>query len=267
MFILFNGLELEVGMKGMKDTIDLLASVGASSIRSWRGTSASKTVTHPPKNLILFDQEACPDCRFVREALTELNLNAMIAPCPEGGESIKKLKQESGSAELPRLFDPNTDENILGRDNIIRYLYKEYRGSIMPSRLENKLLNNLASKLSSTVRLNAGKHYIPAKAAKQPLTLYSFESSPYSRIVRERLCELELPYLLINLGKQQWSDMGPAKLRFTLKPYRPIENTKRAAFFKKHGNVQVPFLIDPNTGEELFESLDIVKYLDKTYKK
>ena len=61
--------------------------------------------------------------------------------------------------------------------------------------------------------------------------------------------------------------MGSAKLRFSLKAYEPIKNTKRDAFFKKHGNVQVPFLIDPNTGVELFESVDIVKYLDKTYKK
>ena len=136
-----------------------------------------------------------------------------------------------------------------------------------PPQLEDNFLNNMASKLASSVRLNAGKRYTPARDTKHPLTLYSFESSPYSRIVRERLCELELPYLLINLGKQQWSDMGSPKFRVSLKPYRPIENTKRDIFFKKHGNVQVPFLIDPNTGEELFESLKIVKYLDDTYKK
>ena len=251
----------------MKNTIDLLASVGASSIRAWRGTSASKTVAQPSKNLVLFDREACPECRFVREALTELNLNVMVVPCPVGGQSIKKLGEESGSSDLPRLFDPNTDENILGREHIIRYLYKEYRGSVMPPKLANTLFNNLASKLASSVRLNAGENYMPARAAQHPLTLYSFESSPYSRIVRERLSELELPYLLVNLGKQQWSDMGPAKLRFSLKPYQPLKNTKRDAFFKKHGNVQVPFLIDPNTGVELFESADIVKYLDRTYKK
>ena len=59
--------------------------------------------------------------------------------------------------------------------------------------------------------------------------------------------------------------MGPAKFHFTLGPYRPLENTKRDDFFKKHGNVQVPFLIDPNTGEELFESQEIVKYLERIY--
>lgn len=251
----------------MKNTLDLMTSLGASSLRSWRGTSASKTVAQPPKNLILFDREACSNCRFVREALTELNLNAMIVPCPLGGKSLQNLEQESGTSEIPRLFDPNTEKNIVGRDNIIQYLYREYRGSEMPPQLRSTFLNNLASTIASSVRLNAGKHYLKARAPKHPLTLYSFESSPYSRLVRERLCELELPYLLINLGKQQWSDMGPAKLRFTLKPYQPIKNTKREEFFKKHGNVQVPFLIDPNTGVELFESIDIINYLDKTYRK
>tara|TARA_R110002072_G_scaffold4280_9_gene30278 strand:+ start:16984 stop:17739 length:756 start_codon:yes stop_codon:yes gene_type:complete len=251
----------------MKKTIAVLSSVSASSVRSWRGTSASKTISQPGKNMILFDREACPECRFVREAFTELNLNATIVPCPEGGRSIQKLEEESGSSELPRLFDPNTDENIVGRGNIITYLFKEYRGSPVPPQLQNKFVNNLASKLASIIRFNAGQRYTPANDAKNPLTLYSFESSPFSRLVREKLCELELPYLLINLGKQQWSDMGPASFRFTLKPYQPIENTKRDTFFQKHGNVQVPFLIDPNTGEELFESTDIINYLNKTYLK
>ena len=250
----------------MKNTFDLVTSISASSLRSWRGTSASKKVGLPEKNLILFDQEACAECRFVREALTELNLDVMIVPCPEGGRCIEKLAEESGTAELPRLVDPNTEQNIVGRNAIIKYLFREYRGSDIPPALQNKPLNNLCSKLASAVRLNAGKRYTHAKAAKHPLTLYSFESSPYSRIVRERLCELELPYLLINLGKQQLSDMGPAKFRLSLKPYRPLENTKRDAFFKKHGNVQVPFLIDPNTGESLFESREIVAYLDKNYR-
>jgi glutathione S-transferase len=29
--------------------------------------------------------------------------------------------------------------------------------------------------------------------------------------------------------------------------------------------VQLPYLIDPNTGEEMFESNDIMAYLNKTY--
>lgn len=251
----------------MKNTLAILSSLSASSIRSWYGTSASKSVSLPAENIILFDRESCPECRLVREALTALNLDAMIVPCPKGGNSLKKLAEESGSTELPRLFDPNTDENITGKDAIITYLFKEYRGSTVPPKLQNKLINHVTAKLASVIRLNAGQDYTPSYGAEQPLTLYSFESSPFSRLVREKLCELELPYLLINLGKQQLSDMGPANFRFSLKPYQPIKNTKRDVFFNQHGNVQVPFLIDPNTGKELFESAEIVQYLDNTYSK
>jgi len=249
----------------MKRTFSMATSIAASTFRSWRGTSASKTAHIPEQDIILFDQEGCPECRFVREALTELNLNVLIAPCPEGGSDIRKLKRESGSAELPRLVDPNTDVNLTGRENIITYLFKEYRGAGIPKKLKDTWINNTASKMASIIRLNAGTRFVKSHPAPLPLTLYSFESSPYSRPVRERLCELELPYLLVNLGKQQWSDMGPAKFRFTLKPYQPLENTKRDEFFKKHGNVQVPFLVDPNTHTEMFESNEIVDYLNQTY--
>jgi glutathione S-transferase len=245
--------------------LDLTTSTLASTLRSWRGTSASKTSKKADKDLILFEREGCPKCRFVREALTELNLNAMIAPCPVGGKNIRKLKRESGSDKLPFMVDLNTDQKIAGRQAITQYLFSEYRDRKIPNQLADNFLNNASSILASVIRLNAGINAVKSNAATLPLTLYSFESSPFSRPVRERLCELELPYLLVNLGKQQKADMGPANFRFSLKPYQPIPNTKRDDFFKKHGNVQVPFLVDPNTGAELFESKDIVAYLNRTY--
>ena len=174
----------------MKAIIDLTTSTIASSIRSWRGTSASKTAISPEKTIVLFDREGCPECRFVREAITELNLDALIAPCPRGGRDIKRLKAESGSDELPRLFDPNTDTNITGRTAIVKYLFKEYRGKDVPKQLEDNWLNNLTSTAASLIRLNAGVKAIPSRQAKEPLTLYTFESSPFSRPVKEKLCEL-----------------------------------------------------------------------------
>mgnify|MGYP000140750947 CR=1 FL=1 len=249
----------------MPHAINIATSTLASTLRSWRGLKASKICTQPELDIILFDREGCSDCRFVREALTELNLNVMIAPCPDNGKNINKLEKESGSSRVPRLFDPNTETNLTGSNEIVEYLFSEYRGGEAPSQLKPSLINSTASKLASLVRFKAGVYAKPSRPAKQALTLFSFESSPFSRPVRELLCELELPYLLVNLGKQQWSDMGPANFRFTFKPYRPLKNTKRDDFFKKHGNVQVPFLKDPNTNVELFESEDILKYLKKSY--
>jgi glutathione S-transferase len=79
---------------------------------------------------------------------------------------------------------------------------------------------------------------------ERSLELWSYEASPYSRLVREALCELELPYLLHNVAKG---------------------SPRRADFVARSGKMMVPYLADPNTGRELFESADIVRYLNETY--
>lgn len=49
------------------------------------------------------------------------------------------------------------------------------------------------------------------------LELYGFENDGESRLVREALCELELPYLLVNVG--QGSTGGMTKLLVTTFPF------------------------------------------------
>ena len=71
-----------------------------------------------------------------------------------------------------------------------------------------------------------------------------FEASPFSRIVREVLCSLEIPYLLHNVARG---------------------SPRREAFEQRSGRIMVPWLVDPNTGTEMFESADIARYLDETY--
>ena len=39
----------------------------------------------------------------------------------------------------------------------------------------------------------------------------------------------------------------------------------REAFVARSGKMQVPYLVDPNTNVEMFESADILAYLDETY--
>jgi glutathione S-transferase len=76
------------------------------------------------------------------------------------------------------------------------------------------------------------------------LELYSFEPSPFCRIVREQLSSLEIPYLLHNVAK------GSAE---------------RAELVERAGKMMVPYLADPNTGVGMYESADIVRYLRETY--
>ncbi len=242
--------------------ITLMTSILSSSVRFWAGTNGSKVTVLPGLPLILYDKEACPRARLVREALTELNLDVEIRPCPLG--SIRFIN-DVPTGRTPYLLDPNTQKAFSTTGQILQYLFYHYAGKNVPAKLKPSLMNLTTSSLASTVRLNAGNRKKAGKPAAELLRLYSFESSPYSRPVRELLSELELPYLLINIGKQQWSDMGPANFRVNSGRYTPLPDTKRSAFFARHGNVQVPYLEDPNTDRYLFESKDIIRYLNREY--
>jgi len=80
------------------------------------------------------------------------------------------------------------------------------------------------------------------------------------------LSELEIPYIYHNVAKERWQDYGPAKLRLKPGKYEPLPGGKREQLFTMMGNnIQVPYLVDPNTNVKMFESKDIVKYLKGQY--
>lgn len=246
--------------------MDITTSVLASTLMGWKGSTGSRKVELPAQPIELFDREGCAYCRLVREAFTELNLDVKIIPVPLGGDRYSvQLQELSGSNKVPFMRDPNTDEKLGSSDRIIEYLFQTYAHKSMPPHLQSTISNLLRSKAATIVRGSLGLESIPSRQAEEALTLYSFESSPFSRLVRERLSELQIPYTLINIGKQQRADVGPSNFRLHLGEYKPLPNTKRSAFYAEHGNVQVPYLIDPNTGVDMFESADILKYLEQTY--
>lgn len=248
-------------------TFDVLNSSLASTLRFWRGTNARPAARQPKKPLELYEFEACPYCRLVREALTELDLDALIRPSPHGGRRFRpRAEKLGGKQQFPFLVDPNTGESMYESAAIIDYLYRTYGGRSAPTHLLRPL-DVASSVLASVPRLGAGSRARPSKAPKEPLELFSFESSPYSRRVRELLCELELPYLLRSTGKAQWRDLGPAGLRAKVFPDLPVTGRTRTELLKRAGKVQVPHLVDPNTNTALFESDAIREYLQATYAK
>ena len=251
----------------MGNTLDVLNSSLTSTLRLWRGTNARGSARQPAKHLKLYEFEACPYCRLVREALTELDLDALIYPAPHGGKRFRpKVAELGGKQQFPFLVDPNTGESMYESGAIIDYLYRRYGGRAAPTRLLRPF-DVTSSVVAGMPRVRAGAQARPSQAPKRPLELFSFESSPYSRRVRELLCELELPYLLRNTGKAQWQDLGPPILRATLFPALPVAGRNRVKLLQRAGKVQVPYLVDPNTGTELFESDAIRDYLLATYAK
>jgi glutathione S-transferase len=225
--------------------LDVASSLGASIARLGSGMTVGALGTRPERPLELYEFEACPYCRKVREALSVLDLDARIFPCPKGGPRYREeVVARGGKAQFPFLVDPNTGKEMYESDDIVHYLFAQYGDGRVPALLAAGLLCDATCMLASVPRIWRGLRYHAARQPEKPLELYSFEASPFCRIVRERLCSLEIPYLLHNVAKG---------------------SPKREAFMERSGRMMVPYLVDPNTGTSMFESADIVDYLQERY--
>lgn len=184
----------------------------------------------------------------------------------EGGTVFRAQAEAlGGRQQFPLLVDHNTGTVMYESGDIIEYLFRQYTGRPVPAYYRSRVWQPVLGSFASVASAMRGLRVSPGRCPDQPLHLWSFEGSPFSRLVRERLCELEIPYTLHNLGKEHWTEIGPAKQRIKPGPYMPIPGGKRDAFFRKHQRVQVPYLEDPNTGTGLFESSRILRYLDSEY--
>jgi glutathione S-transferase len=225
--------------------LDVGSSLLSSLLRAPSGLRVGRLGARPEKPLELYEFENCPFCRKVREALSTLDLEANIWPCPKGGPRFRpELVGRGGKAQFPYLVDPNAGVEMYESDAIVRHLFVRYGDGGVPALLAIPVLRDVTSALAGLPRVGRGSHYRPARQPELPLELYSFEASPFSRLAREVLCTLELPYRLHNVAKGSPS---------------------RAAFRDRSGRMMVPWLVDPNAGVEMFESADIVRHLERTY--
>ncbi len=226
--------------------LDVLTSFIATLLRPGAGAFVRKQTAPPPAlPLQLYEFEACPFCRKVREFLTVLDLDAEIFPCPRGGSRFRsEVQRRGGKLQFPFLVDPNTGTELFESAQILHYLATHYGDGKIPLSLRLGPLTILPASLGAALRYPKGARATPSRRPELPLHLYSYEASPYSRLVRETLCELELPYHLHNVGHG---------------------SRQRPALRALAGKLQVPYLVDPNTQTAMFESADIIAYLRKTY--
>ena len=225
--------------------LDLAGSFAVSALRAGAGLSVCELGARPEKLLELYEFEACPFCRKVREALSLLDLAAAVYPCPKRGERYRPVVRErGGKLQFPYLVDPGAGVELYESDAIVRHLFDRYGAGSPPASLALGPLTDLAVSLAGLPRAARGAFVRASRMPEQRLELWSFEASPFSRLVRERLCELELPYTLHNVAQG---------------------SPGREAFREQAGQVQVPWLRDPNTDVAMFESADIVDYLEQTY--
>jgi glutathione S-transferase len=227
-----------------------LSSFAATVVRLGRGLNPRVTADQRPdldRPLELYDYEGCPYCRKVREVLCELDLDYVAHPVAHGSARRAELRKLGGKVQVPYLVDRNTGTRLYESDDIIDYLNDAYgAGRRAGWRLPvPTVLDDLNSAIASGVRLARGTRCrSSAGGARVPLLLYNMEGSPYCRKVREALTELDLGYVVRNL---------------------PKGSPKRAELAKRGGKVMVPYLVDPNTKREMYESDDIVAYLESRY--
>lgn len=256
----------------LKHQVKVVQSILSSITEGGRGTGGTPYPLQPEKPLKLYEFEGSPFCRRVREVLTTLNLDYEVYPCPKGGERYRQeMKKLGGKRQFPFLVDDNTGDQLYESQDIIHHLFKHYgRSGKTPKKYASYPKIPVAAFAGTIVNGARGvwvnKQTLKREAPQQLLELWGFEASPYTRIVRAELTELELPFKFHNTAKERWQDQGLAVLRLKPGKYVPLAGGKREQVLKLMGdNIQVPYLIDPNTGVELFESAEIVKYLKKQY--
>lgn len=245
---------------------NIASSMLATVVRGVTGINSLPAEEKPEALLQLYDIENCPYCRLVREVLTELDLDAEIYPCPKSGERYRPdVVERGGKAQFPYLVDPNTGVEMYESLDIVTYLYETYGQRPLPLKWRMGKLQTVGSMLASAPRVSRGMEANTGKLPVYMLELYSFESSPYARPVRELLCEMEIPYVVRSCGRselQEWV-LPPLRKAFKILPESTLQNRRQLQ--EDEGKVSIPFLYDPNSETGMFESKDILKYLRDNY--
>ena len=112
---------------------------------------ASSRSRIPERPIRLYEFEACPYCRRVRETATFLDLEIEICPCPKEGTNRQEVFKQGGKEMFPFLSDENTGITMYESADIVRYLCKTYgEGSDLPPYLLESTLVSGTIPASST---------------------------------------------------------------------------------------------------------------------
>ncbi len=230
--------------QSLDEARDVATSVAASAVRGWSGGRVGPLGTRPSRLLLLFEKEPCPHSRLVREALSILDLDAELHPCPEGELAHRaELVSKGGEEHIPLLIDPNNGRQLYESRRIVRYLFETYGDGRTPRALVSSMALR-RSLAASALRGHAGDHKAPARRPTRSLELFGYEAGPHTRLVREQLSLYALPWVAKN---------------------RAHGSPRRAGLRSEVGGARMPLLRDPNTGRVIAGSELIRAYLTVTY--
>lgn len=208
----------------------------ATAARFGAGSRVGAVGPRPAGGLVLYEFEACPFCRKVREALVWLDLDALVLPCPKQGT---RFRSQHGPP-YPLLLDGG--EEVRQSAVIVRHLMTRYGDGHVPWVMRLTPLATATAAIASELlpRLPAR----PSRAPARPLELFADETSAAARAIRAWLCALELPYL--------WRTCG-------------VGSAKRDELVQRTGRAELPALLDANTGADLRGAEAAVAHLRSVY--
>ena len=111
------------------------------------------TFNRPAQPLVIYEFDACPFCKKVREMVNYLDLDVLFYPCPKDGPNFRpEAIQKGGKSMFPYLEDPNNGTSMYESDDIIQYLADNYGDGNVPAQLRLGPLTAIACGLSGVGR-------------------------------------------------------------------------------------------------------------------
>lgn len=218
-----------------------ISSFLSTGVRFDRGRDSKRQTLPPRVDIELYDFEACPFCRLVREAVTELDLDVKIYPCPKGGRRYReKAMAYGGKIQFPLMIDRTRGIRLYESASIIAYLHGQYGAgeSNIPAR--NRKLEIFLSSLCSILRGAAGTFVKRSVEFESLPVFYGAEGCWKSRLVREELCVREIAYQSVSVG---------------------CRSSKRTFLEEISDGRGIPVLIVPQAGKLMRGTTDILSFL------
>jgi hypothetical protein len=219
-------------------------------------SSVLANAPRPKRPLIVYKYNASLYCKGVQETINLLDLTVEYWPCSGArqGKFLDQLYSKTYQRAVPYLINPNRGTKRFESGDQIEYLLMPYGPP--EEEFDQKVLwpitfagfsiytSTLVVVLWNFPGWQGQANARPDNEDMQPLELWEYKLSPFVHPVREQLGSLCLPHVMVSC---------------------PQDLANMDGMVEKMGRFQVPFLVNPNMGIEMFEGPIIVEYLEAIY--
>jgi hypothetical protein len=193
-------------LKPIRKPVGFVAPQPKKQTANGAGPAVLPDINKYPRNtrpIIIYECEADPNCKKVREACTMLDLTVEYRPCPgRAGHSDNLATVTLGKRDIPFMIDDGgkmVKPRITGAAGIVKYLFDAYGPGeeFAPKNLLGGSSTGTGGGKGSKIRANVRPDITKIK----PIVLYGWEGAQYVKQVREVMTELGIAHVMVNCGK------------------------------------------------------------------